>query len=164
MMSKRIRWVAGVGAILCLALLGGQGQPQPKINTRDVMKFKLFYAQGVLEGITMENFDLVATNANKLVSLSQAADWQVRQTPEYQKFTTDYARHASALGKAARNRNVDAATVAYFQLTVSCVNCHRYLRGAGTAGNGFVAPQLPLVKIPPSSQPLPSPSNIAAAW
>ena len=79
-------------------------------------------------------------------SRSQAADWQVRQTPEYQQFTMDYARHAKALGKAARDRNVDAATVAYFQLTVSCVNCHRYLRGAGTAENESASPKLPFVK------------------
>lgn len=163
-MRKRFCWGMGAGVILFLALLAGQGQSQPRINTKDVMRFKLFYAQGVLEGITMENFDLIATNAHKLVSLSQAADWQVRQTPEYQKFTTDYARHASALGKAAKNRNVDAATVAYFQLTVSCVNCHRYLRGAGTANTEFRISKLPLVKLPPSNRSAPAWSTIAAAW
>ena len=108
------------------------------------MKFKLHFAQGVLEGITMENFNLIATNAQKLASLSQAADWQIRQTPDYQKFTMDYARQANALAKAAKNKNVDAATVAYFQLTVSCVNCHRYLRGASTAGNEAIPPRLPM--------------------
>ena len=145
-MQKRNLWVIGCLVIGLFAWVGSQGQPEPKINTKDVMKFKLYFAQRVLEGITMENFELIATNAQKLASLSQAADWQVRQTPEFQKFTTDYARHAKALGKAARDRNVDAATVAYFQLTVSCVNCHHYLRGAGTAENESASPKLPLVK------------------
>jgi hypothetical protein len=98
------------------------------------MKFKLHYAQGVLEGIAMENYPLIRTNAMKLSRLSQSADWRIRQTPEYQRFTTEFRHQADALAKAAADRNVDAATVAYFQLTVSCVNCHRYLRGAGRAG------------------------------
>ena len=35
--------------------------------------------------------------------------------------------------KAAKDNNVDAATVAYFQMTVSCVTCHKYLRGRHVA-------------------------------
>ena len=164
-MRKRIGWVIGCGMVLWLAMLAGQGQPEPKINTKDVMKFKLHFAQRVLEGITMENFELIATNAQKLASLSQAADWSIRQTPEYQKFTTDYARQANALSKAAKDRNVDAATVAYFQLTVSCVNCHRYLRGASTVENKSTSPEpamvygLPLERLnPPASLASSSPT------
>ena len=43
--------------------------------TKDAMRFKLHFAQGVLEGITMENFSLIATNALKLKRLSESADW-----------------------------------------------------------------------------------------
>ncbi len=157
-MKKGMSWMLAGGLVLWFAALAGQGQPEPRINTKDVMKFKLYYAQRVLEGITMENFDLINTNAQKLASLSQAADWQVRQTPEYQKFTMDYSRHAKALSKAAQGRNVDAATVAYFQLTVSCVNCHRYLRGAGTAENESTSPKLPFVQ-----GREPKPQNLPAA-
>jgi hypothetical protein len=112
----------------------GRSLSGSEVSTRDVMKFKLHYAQGVLEGIAMENYPLIRTNAMKLSRLSQSADWRIRQTPEYQRFTTEFRHQADALAKAAADRNVDAATVAYFQLTVSCVNCHRYLRGAGRAG------------------------------
>lgn len=94
------------------------------------MRFKLHYAQGVLEGITTENFSLVITNALKLKSLSQGTDWRLRQSREYQRFTDDYDRAADALVRSARKKNVDGATVAYFQLTTSCITCHRYLRGA----------------------------------
>ena len=114
-------------------LLATRSQTEPKVNTKDIMKFKLHYAQSVLEGIATENFSLIATNAQKLKRLSQSADWQLRQTPDYQKFTADFARQADALGKAAKDSNVDLATVAYFQLTVSCVNCHKHLKGRDVA-------------------------------
>jgi hypothetical protein len=121
-------------ALLAACWTLAQSQSVPIASTKDAMRFKLFYAQGVLEGIATENYDRIATNSIGLVKLSQQAEWRHRATPAYQRFTADYARQAEALGRAAKNRNIDAATVAYFQLTVSCVNCHRYLRGGDQAG------------------------------
>lgn len=119
------------GALLALglALLAAQRPAETKVSTKEVMRYKLHYAQGILEGIALENFRVIATNAQKLHQLSQAADWQVRRTPEYQRFTAEFARQTDALAKAAREGSVDGATVSYFRLTVSCVDCHRYLRG-----------------------------------
>jgi hypothetical protein len=71
-------------------------------------------------------------NAQKLAALSQAAGWQARQTPEYKQLTPEFRRHAEALQKAAKEENVDAASVAWFQLTISCVNCQRHMRGMRT--------------------------------
>lgn len=119
-----------ITALLALAAFAGTAQQAPRNATKDAMQFKLHFAQGVLEGITMENFSLIATNAQKLKGLSQSADWKLRATREYQRLTSDFERAAEALERSARNRNVDAATVAYFQLTTTCVTCHKYLRGA----------------------------------
>ena len=38
----------------------------------------------------------------------------------------DYANKSLVL--AARERNLDRATIAYLQLTLSCVNCHTLVR------------------------------------
>lgn len=120
-------------ALLTACWSAAQSQSAQKISTRETMKLKLALSQGVLEGIAMERFEQIATNAQALIKLSQAAEWRHRETAGYQRFTADFVRQADALGRAAKSRNVDAATVAYFQLTVSCVNCHRYLRGADQA-------------------------------
>lgn len=117
------RWI-GVGTFLAGFALSAA---EPAL--KDMMRFKLHYAQGVLEGITTESFPLVATNANRLIQLAKASEWKVRSTPEYERFTTDFIRSAEALDKAAQKGSADAASVAYFRLTVSCVNCHRHLRG-----------------------------------
>lgn len=125
-----------LSVVLAVALLAGVAASvapnDPKITTREVMKAKLDSSQKVLEGIATENFVTVSTHAQKLVALSQVAGWQARQTPEYKQYTAEFRRHAEALQKAARAQNVDAASVAWFQLTISCVNCHRHIRGVRT--------------------------------
>ncbi len=102
-------------------------------RTKETMRLKLEYAQKVLEGIALEDFELIAFNAEKLKAISQSAEWQHRKSAEYQRHTGDFTRQAEALVKAAERKNVDAATVAYFQLTASCVSCHRHLRGTEQA-------------------------------
>jgi len=37
-------------------------------------------------------FGLFAENAKQLKGLSQQANWQIRQTPEYQRLTADFAQ------------------------------------------------------------------------
>ena len=99
-------------------------------QVKEEMRFKLLYAQGILEGITTENFPLMLTNAFKMKTFSRRSVWDVRDAPEYRRLTTDFQRNLDSLTRAATQRNVDGATVAYFQLTTSCVTCHKYLRGA----------------------------------
>src|SRR5437016_10266503 len=74
---------------------------------KEEMRFKLFYAQGVLEGITTENYALIATNAYKLKHFSQSPGWDLRKAPEYKRLTTDFQRSIDALARAADKQNVD---------------------------------------------------------
>jgi cytochrome c556 len=102
-------------------------------RTKETMRLKLEYAQKVLEGIALEDYELITFNAQKLKAISQSAEWKHRSSAEYQRHTGDFARLAESLARAGERKNVDAATVAYFQLTASCVSCHRHLRGTEQA-------------------------------
>ena len=102
-------------------------------ETRLAMQAKLVYSKYILEGIVTENFEQVETNAKKLHLLSQSADWGTRQNKNYQDHTREFARQAREIEKAAAAKNLDGATLAYFQMTLSCVSCHRELRGADHA-------------------------------
>jgi cytochrome c556 len=119
-------------ALLLGALAGGlavRAQETADKQTREVMKAKLGHAHAVLEGIALEDFAKVQISAERLARLSQAAGWHARQTPEYVLFTEEFRRRAQALAEAARAGNLDGATLAYTQLTFSCVSCHKYMRG-----------------------------------
>jgi len=132
-MKTRILLLASLAAAAFLGVLGAQQQTEPDFSTQEAMRVKLRYAQQVLEGIAVENFGQIETNAVKLARLSRLTGWRARQTPEYELFTNEFRRQADAMADAARVKNLDAATLAYVQLTFSCTSCHRHMRGAQRA-------------------------------
>lgn len=106
--------------------------PKPN-DVSAFMRLKLNHSQKVLEGVALEDFELIAKNAQQMGLLAQDENWQVLQTPEYRHHSADFQRIAADLTKAAQAKNLDGAAFAYVQLTMSCVNCHKYTRGVRMA-------------------------------
>ena len=102
--------------------------------TRALMQEKLKEAQSVLGSVATGDFGALEKSAKHLVELSNRTNWYSRQTPEYDLFLNGFRRNAEGLVKAAADKNLDAASLAFVQLTLSCVSCHKYLRVAPTAG------------------------------
>ena len=125
--------VGGVAAVIVTAVLIGSGQSEEPNKVRDFMRVKLSYSQKVLEGLTIEDFDLIAKNSQAMSLLSQATNWQVLTTAEYLQHSQDFRRTADALTEAARKKNLDGAALAYVELTMKCINCHKYVRGVQRA-------------------------------
>ena len=89
-------------------------------------------AAAILDDIRARGDDAALAHARRLGDLREGDRWLY--TPEdlrraCDRLSADFRRQTEALAKAARDRNADTATVAYFQMTVSCVTCHKYLRG-----------------------------------
>lgn len=122
--------LVGIGA---LASFGHSQAPKKPNDVADFMRLKLGHSQNVLEGIVVEDFDMIAKNSQALGLLAQDANWRVYQTPEYRHHSADFQRVTDALTQAAKDRNIDGAALAYVQLTMSCVNCHKYTRGVRMA-------------------------------
>lgn len=106
--------------------------PKPN-DVAAFMQLKLTHAQKVLEGIAVEDFDEIAKHSQAMGLLAQDENWRVYQTPEYREHSADFQRTAASLTKAALDKNLDAAALAYLQLTMGCVNCHKYTRGVRIA-------------------------------
>jgi hypothetical protein len=127
-------WTAST--LLALALAGRLGAAKDG-STADVMRLKLDHAHKVMTALALHDFGGLQRGAEELSRLSQASGWHARQTPEYQLFTTEFRRAADSLAEAAKAKNIDAATVAYTQVTFSCVSCHKYMRGGRVEKTGF---------------------------
>ena len=130
----KLRNVSLLSVLACAAIawVGHAAAPvDPATST--VMRQKLSHSQEILRAIALEDYAAMESHAAKLNKLSHATGWFARQTPEYELFTNELRRHTDALGKAARAKNIDAATLSYMQLTMSCVSCHKYIRGSKTA-------------------------------
>jgi hypothetical protein len=109
-------------------LLVTRGSSEQEKGNREFMREKLKHSQEILEGLTVENFDQIAKNAQRLGLLSHAASWDVLQTEEYVLQSRDFRRAVDALGKHAKEKNLDGAVLAYLVVTMKCVNCHKYVR------------------------------------
>ena len=105
----------------------GSNAPRPN-DVSAFMRLKLNHSQKVLEGIATEDFDLIAKNSQQMGLLAQDENWKVYQTPEYRTHSAEFQRIAAALTKAGQDKNVDSAALAYIQLTMTCVNCHKHTR------------------------------------
>lgn len=92
------------------------------------MKAKLEHSQKVLEGLTMEDFDKIAKHAQEMSLLSQASTWQVLQTPEYHDRSVEFRRSVEGLTEMARKKNLEGSALAYVDVTMKCVSCHKYVR------------------------------------
>jgi hypothetical protein len=130
-----------------IAALNPIAHSQNVTPTHDLMRKKLDHAQSVLEGISLGDFALIAGNASKLTALSNEGAWRAVDTPEYVEQSAGFRRNVEKLRKAAREENLDAATLAYTKMIFSCVECHKYLRDRKVA----LAPQ-PLFPLAPHKQ------------
>lgn len=120
--------ILAAALLASLAAFAPSTRPQAGLPVHELMRKKLDHAQSVLEGITLENFDLIAGHAAKLRALSQEAAWRAHDTPEYAEHSAIFRRNVEALQRATRDRNLDAAALAYTKMTFNCVECHKYLR------------------------------------
>jgi hypothetical protein len=115
------------GSIAGLMYLRSEAQ-QPAPKVADLMRKKLAHAQKVLEGIALNNFDEISRSAEELILVSKAAEWRVISSPQYEVHSNGFRRAAETLIDKAKDKNVDGAALAYVDLTLSCVKCHKYVR------------------------------------
>src|SRR5947208_638117 len=109
-----------VGYAVCLAVLFAglpivSGHDEAK-DLRELMQRKLKASQKVLEGIALNNFEQIAENAKELIQVSKEAEWKVVKTPMYELHSNEFRRNAEGLVRAAKDRSLDAAALAYVDL------------------------------------------------
>ena len=110
-----------------IPLMSGHGQEDAK-KTQQLMKKKLQHSQNALEGIALSNFDTIAANARELIQISKAVEWRALKSPQYEIFSNDFRRAADSMILAAKEKNLDGAALAYVDMTLTCVRCHKHVR------------------------------------
>jgi hypothetical protein len=116
-------------AAFALALLPAPGPgDEPAKKPPTVMQRKLSNAQLVLEGLAMANFEKIEKGADGLLLCVRDASWRAIKSPKYDAFSNEFQRNLESLKKASNKKNVDAASLAYVEMTLTCVKCHQLLR------------------------------------
>lgn len=135
MMNSRFLMTSLVLALLFAGTSSTYAQAEKESGVKEAMRQKVAYSQQVLVGITQEDYGIIVNNAEKLVELSNKTNWYSRQVPEYELFLNEFRRNAEQLIEAGKRKNLDAVSLAYVQMTLSCVSCHKFIRQSSGTGN-----------------------------
>jgi len=92
------------------------------------MRLKLGYSQGILEGIALEKYDLVVSNATLLRNMSLTNAFLALQNPYYLENITNFQAKVDTLITAGKEKDLGACTDAYSLTVGSCINCHKLFR------------------------------------
>jgi hypothetical protein len=124
-----------IAVIVAIPLVGHGDEPQAldRAIAKELgvlMRRKLDSSQRVLEGIALSDFDEITKHARELIDISKQAEWQVLKTPQYDLYSNDLRRNAEVMIEQSKRKNLDGAVLAYVDLTLTCVKCHKHVREA----------------------------------
>ena len=119
------KWIIAI-AVVCLAY--GAHEVYAQMTLRQLMANKLQAAQRLLGAIAVANFDQIGQQADQLVQMANQAEWLAYKTPKYELHSNEFRRAAETIARKAKEKNIDGVTLAYMDLTMSCVRCHQYVR------------------------------------
>ncbi len=132
-MRIQTRWIVSIAALAVFvsgAWLACRADepPEAKVGIRPFMRMKLEASSKILEGLTTENFQMIRAGAQTLHKMSAAEKWRVSNDVLYRQYSTEFNQEAGRLLEQANARNLDGATLAWVECSMSCVRCHKYAR------------------------------------
>lgn len=116
------------GAAFGLFAEDKQGKEKSPSPEKQIMADKLKNAQTLLEGMALGDFAKIQKSAETLMSLSKKAEWFVIKTDKYENFSNEFRRSLETMQQKCKDKNLDGATLAYVEMTMTCMKCHKYCR------------------------------------
>jgi hypothetical protein len=119
-------------ASVCLLGIGiglTRAADEPTVDEPSIwMKQKLAYSQRILNGLAMEDYEMIEKNATSMKGLSRVEGFVRSKTEGYRTQLKTFEFATSELIRNSEQKNLDGATLAFTQMTISCVNCHKEIR------------------------------------
>src|SRR5438132_3177166 len=129
-MNRKLKVLfAGLALLVAVPALSGDEKEPTKLGK--LMRKKLESAQKLLEGLALEDYDKIAKHADELMDISKAVEWHVHKTPQYEVRSNEFRRALDGLLEKSKDKNLDGVSLAYVEMTLSCVKCHKYVRKIG---------------------------------
>jgi cytochrome c556 len=127
---RRMLVILAIIASLGISILTATAQDKSDHAKKEktFMRVKLGHIQKVLEGLLTEDFELIIVNSQKISLLTRAFGWQMLESTEYAERSADFRRSVDQLTKEAEKKDIDAAALAYMDVTMKCFQCHKYVR------------------------------------
>lgn len=133
--SIRFSMTGWIIILSCLASLrwltwSAVAQEETRKNPIELkMRDKLAAAAKVLEGLAVEDKELVHEGAKVLTEVSKAEIWQVLKDSEYREHTQTFRSAIRRLDEAAQESRFAAAQLEWLDANKRCFDCHNHMRG-----------------------------------
>ena len=101
------------------------------LSRRDFMRTKLMFSQNIFEGLTTGNWPLIERSIREVQLVTQGEHWVAINDNRYRKLTSEFNTSTKRLMQAAKTKNLDATALRYYNMSTSCIDCHKHIRKAG---------------------------------
>ncbi|MFT3882625.1 MAG: hypothetical protein QM703_23610 [Gemmatales bacterium] len=131
-MTRKITVAALVtlcGWTMCILLAQDSKQDSKKDQPLNkLMEHKLETSKNLLGAVAKNDFVKAGANAEELARISLELGKRYPNNLQFQDFGKEYRNELQGLLKAVRKQNTEGMTLAYVKVTMSCFNCHTYVR------------------------------------
>ena len=134
-MNVKSFWFSSIFALLAVCQAANAQAPQEQAEAKTTekyssgwMKLKLEYSQNLLAGIAKSDFDSIVQNAEGMRGLTMVEEFIRGKKPGYSLQLEIFKDANSEMIKQAQHGNLEGTALAFTQLTLSCVNCHKRIR------------------------------------
>lgn len=122
--------IAALAAVLVCPSSGQEKKPAKRDQASVWMEKKLEFSRNILSALTEANFAEIERNAENMNFVGYLEKWTRGGQPDYKRQVAYFEFANQELIRHAKEKNLDGATLAFNQLTTSCVQCHKIVRDA----------------------------------
>ena len=131
--TRTIGWIIAFMVFAFVLAVNGEQEEQKiekteKTTVELLMRDKLTHTQAILNGIVTEDYAEIIEHAKLIGLISQATTWHAIDNDHYRSRSKRFQQLSNRLLESAKEKNQGAVTLQYLQLTISCIECHQYLR------------------------------------
>lgn len=106
----------------------GDRKDEPVGGLHRFMRQKMQASNLILEGLCTDDLKSVADGAQTLLKMPSEARWRVSNDMMYRRYSTEFVQAVEELQKEAENNDIDGSSMAWVNVTMKCLKCHKWVR------------------------------------
>lgn len=101
----------------------------------EFMQQKLQNSSNILRGLMTEDFPMIVDSSDRLLDMSKAERWRASNDMMYLQHSQQFRNAVDDLKRKAAAKSMDGASLAWVNVTMSCIQCHDWVRSIMLADN-----------------------------
>ena len=106
----------------------GDKKDEPAGSLHRFMRQKMQASNLILEGLCMDDLKAVAAGTQTLLKMPSEAKWRVSNDMMYRRYSNEFVQAVEELQKEAEENDIDGASMAWVNVTMKCMKCHKWVR------------------------------------